>query len=230
MNELTILNQTVKTMSSREMADLCQKPHDNVLKLVRSLIEGGIVKSTTPHNYIHPQNGQTYVEYLSDKRDSLVIVARLSPEFTALVIDRWQELESQQSKELTRMDLIRLAYEAEQERLALEYKVSELQPKANALDIISVASTSLNIRETAKTVGIQEKKFIAWCINHDWLYRDSKGKLCPISHRIQNGFLEQRAVSYAKPNGEIGVSTQAMFTAKALTHLASIFAIIKEVA
>lgn len=50
--------------------------------MVRSLIEGGIVKSTTPHQYTHPQNRQTYTEYLSDKRDSLVIVARLSPEFT----------------------------------------------------------------------------------------------------------------------------------------------------
>uniref|UniRef100_UPI00193B22D7 hypothetical protein n=1 Tax=Cysteiniphilum marinum TaxID=2774191 RepID=UPI00193B22D7 len=33
--------------------------------------------------------------YALNKRDSLVVVARLSPEFTARVIDRWQELEQQ---------------------------------------------------------------------------------------------------------------------------------------
>ena len=89
--------QPKQTMSSREIAQLCEKRHDNVLKLIRNLIAGGVLNSTTPQEYEHPQNGQIYVEFLSDKRDSLVIVARLSPEFTAAVIDRWQELEAQQS-------------------------------------------------------------------------------------------------------------------------------------
>ncbi len=30
--------------------------------------------------------------YLLDKRSSLIVVAQLSPEFTARVVDRWQEL------------------------------------------------------------------------------------------------------------------------------------------
>ena len=81
-------------MSSREMANLCDKQHDNTLRLIRSLIERGLLKNTTPRNYIHEQNGQQYIEFLSDQRDSLVIVARLSPEFTAAVIDRWQALEA----------------------------------------------------------------------------------------------------------------------------------------
>jgi hypothetical protein len=34
------------------------------------------------------------MECVLTKRDSLVLVARLSPEFTARIVDRWQELES----------------------------------------------------------------------------------------------------------------------------------------
>ena len=235
MNDLAILKQTAQTMSSREIAQLCQKPHDNVLKLIRSLIDGGIVKSTTPHQYMHPQNGQWYTEFLSDKRDSLVVVARLSPEFTAAVIDRWQELEAQNNTPALPnfADPVQAARAwadaVEKQQLAIA-QVAELQPKADALDVINTASNSLNLRETAKTLGVQEKKFVAWCIKHDWLYRDAKSKLCPIAHRIQKGFLEQRAVPFTKPNGETGVSTQAMFTAKALTHLAKIFSVIHEVA
>lgn len=233
MNDLAILKQTAQTMSSREIAQLCQKPHDNVLKLIRSLIDGGIVKSTTPHQYMHPQNGQWYTEFLSDKRDSLVVVARLSPEFTAAVIDRWQELETQNNALPNFADPVQAARAwadaVEKQQLAIA-QVAELQPKADALDVISTASNSLNLRETAKTLGVQEKKFVAWCIKHDWLYRDAKSKLCPIAHRIQKGFLEQRAVPFTKPNGETGVSTQAMFTAKALTHLSKIFSVIHEVA
>ena len=32
------------------------------------------------------------------KRDSIVVVAQLSPEFTARLVDRWQELEAQVAK------------------------------------------------------------------------------------------------------------------------------------
>lgn len=94
MNQLTA---PALTMSSREIAVLTGKPHDNVLKLIRSLLDGGIVNSTTPQKYEHPQNKQTYIEYRCSKRDSLIIVARLSPEFTAHIVDRWQELEQQLS-------------------------------------------------------------------------------------------------------------------------------------
>lgn len=96
---MNILNQeNIKTMSSREMSQLCDKSHDNVLKTIRLLIDKGVVLNTIPRQYTHEQNGQTYTEFLSDKRDSLVIVARLSPEFTAAVVDRWQDLEAQASK------------------------------------------------------------------------------------------------------------------------------------
>ena len=111
---------SAQVMTSREIAQLTNKQHDNVLKLVRSLIEAGIVKNTTPHEYVHPQNRQNYTEYLSDKRDSLVIVARLSPEFTAAVVDRWQELEAAQVKapaQLTTLEILQMAMQAEQGRL-----------------------------------------------------------------------------------------------------------------
>ena len=93
MNNL--MQNNIKTMSSRELASLCDKAHDSVLKTIRSLIERGVVLNTIPQTYIHEQNGQRYTEFLSNKRDSFVIVARLSPEFTADVVDRWQELEQQ---------------------------------------------------------------------------------------------------------------------------------------
>jgi phage regulator Rha-like protein len=139
MNDLAILKQTAQTMSSREIAQLCQKPHDNVLKLIRSLIDGGIVKSTTPHQYMHPQNGQWYTEFLSDKRDSLVVVARLSPEFTAAVIDRWQELETQNNA-LALPNFTDPAAAAEawakeyREKQALAIENQTLKPKADAYD------------------------------------------------------------------------------------------------
>ncbi len=89
-------NKTVLTMSSREIAELCGKRHDNTTQVIKSLLDVGVLKSTTPSQYQNQQNKQYYMEWLSDKRDSLIIVARLSPEFTAAIVDRWQELEAKQ--------------------------------------------------------------------------------------------------------------------------------------
>jgi len=66
------------------------------MRTIEDLIEKGIAKTATLADYVNQQNNQTYYEYRLDKRDSLVLVARLSPAFTAAVVDRWQELESKQ--------------------------------------------------------------------------------------------------------------------------------------
>ena len=226
MNNLAILKQTAQTMSSREIAQLCQKPHDNVLKLIRSLIDGGIVKSTTPHQYMHPQNGQWYTEFLSDKRDSLVVVARLSPEFTAAVIDRWQELETQNNALPNFADPVQAArawadaMELQQKAIA---QVAELQPKAQALDAITHAKGNSNIRDTAKALGAKQSDFISWCLKHGWLYRDDCERLKAYANRIQQGFMSQKSVLYRGSDSTERATMQPMFTPKGLTHLAKIY-------
>lgn len=96
MNDL-ISNQNKPTMSSREIAKLTAKQHSKVMRTIDDLINKGIAKMATLSSERNEQNGQEYNVYLLDKRDSLVLVARLSPEFTAAIVDRWQELESNQA-------------------------------------------------------------------------------------------------------------------------------------
>jgi phage antirepressor YoqD-like protein len=239
MNNLAILKQTAQTMSSRELAQLCDKEHRNVLRDIDLLNETythmGLPKIEQGY-YTHPSTGsQQHREFLLTKEQSIDLVTGYRADIRIRINRRWAELEAQNNSPALPnfADPVQAARAwadaVEKQQLAIA-QVAELQPKADALDVISTASNSLNLRETAKTLGVQEKKFVAWCIKHDWLYRDAKSKLCPIAHRIQKGFLEQRAVPFTKPNGETGVSTQAMFTAKALTHLAKIFSVIHEVA
>ena len=114
--------------------------------------------------------------------------------------------------------------EQQQERLAL------VEPKAAALDVIGAAEGSLGVRETAKTIGIAQNKFVAWCVNNEWMYRDSKDKLQPYSGRIQQGYMEQRPVTFNGRDGTARATTQPMFTPKGLARLAQIFAIVHEVA
>ena len=167
------------TMSSREIAELCEKRHDNVLKLVRELIERGLLKNTTPHSYIHPQNNQRYFEFFSDKRDTLVIVARLSPEFTAAVVDRWQELEAQQAVQLpqTFAEALRLAADLEEQKQALLLENQRMKPKVAFVEHYVEVGTTKSLRETAKILKMPEKAMIQRLVEDRILYRQSNNLL-----------------------------------------------------
>ena len=89
MNQLTA---PVLTMSSREIAELTGKEHKNVCRVIRDLISDHILDAQLePLKFEY--RGQLFDYYELSKRDSFVVVARLSPEFTAHIVDRWQELE-----------------------------------------------------------------------------------------------------------------------------------------
>ncbi|RDT08503.1 Rha family transcriptional regulator, partial [Enterobacter roggenkampii] len=82
------------TMSSREIAKLVDSRHSNVCVTIERLMNSGVIGGYAALQYTHPQNLQVYHYYEVNKRDSYVIVAQLCPEFTARLVDRWQELES----------------------------------------------------------------------------------------------------------------------------------------
>lgn len=83
-----------ETMSSREIAELVEKRHDNVKRTVDTLVERSVIQPPQIED-VKNHLGQTVQEYRIGKRDSYVIVAQLSPEFTARLVDYWQEHEGQ---------------------------------------------------------------------------------------------------------------------------------------
>ncbi|WP_220084853.1 Rha family transcriptional regulator [Halomonas sp. SL1] len=80
-------------MSSREIAEVVESTHGNVKRTIRALADKGLV--TFYQSERKATLGRPMVLFNVNKRDSYVIVAQLSPEFTARLVDRWQELERQ---------------------------------------------------------------------------------------------------------------------------------------
>lgn len=94
-------------MTSVEIADMVEKRHDNVKRTIETLVEQSVI-SLPQIEEVKIQRErrlealQAYIfEGEKGRRDSIVVVAQLSPEFTARLVDRWQELESQQAKQPT---------------------------------------------------------------------------------------------------------------------------------
>lgn len=82
-------------MSSREISELVESRHDNVKRSMETLRDGGLISFTQSQETSHDGPGARPVAvYLVNKRDSYVVVAQLSPAFTARLVDRWQDLEA----------------------------------------------------------------------------------------------------------------------------------------
>lgn len=155
-NSLTLTAGHAVTMSSREIAELTGKRHDNVMTICRSIRDMGVCPEIQETPYINEQNGQTYFECRLSKRDSLVLIARISPEFTAAVVDRWQELEAKQARpaELSRMEILKIAMEAEQARLEAEAKLSIAAPKVQFFDKVVERKTLMTATQVGQKLGM----------------------------------------------------------------------------
>lgn len=102
MNDLVL---SKASMTSVEIAELVGKRHDNVKRTIETLAKGGVVRS--PQIEVSERINNLgfkvqYEHYLFEgeqgKRDSIIVVAQLCPEFTARLVDRWRELEEQVRK------------------------------------------------------------------------------------------------------------------------------------
>ncbi|MFU2126477.1 phage antirepressor KilAC domain-containing protein [Gallibacterium anatis] len=186
MNALLPINtkKASITMSSREIAELVEARHDSVKRTVERLQDKGLIQ-LTPLVEVKNHLGQTVLEYQLIKRDTYVVVAQLCPEFTARLVDRWQELEAQQANNAfsipqTLSQALRLAAEQAEKIEQQEQLIALQAPKAAFVDHYVDVGTSKSLRETAKILKMPEKAMIERLIEDRLLFRQS-GKLLPFA-------------------------------------------------
>lgn len=102
---MNLITSTALTMTSQEIADLVRSRHDDVKRSIGRLAGRGVIQ-LPPMAEVRNHLGQAVSVYQVCKRDSFVVVAQLSPEFTAALVDRWQELEQQAARPMTQAELI----------------------------------------------------------------------------------------------------------------------------
>ena len=226
MQNIISANSKIMTMSSRDIAELIGKQHSNIKISAERLAESGVIGTLAPQEFKH--NGNSYTEYLLNKRDSLILVAQNCPEFTAVIVDRWQELEEIAAKPMhlipqTLSEALRLAADLSDQKAVAEAALSIAAPKANALDRIATADGSLCLTDSAKELQMRPKDLIAWLSCNQWIYkRAGNANWIGYQDRIQSNLLEHKANIIIDAEGRERVRDQVRITAKGLTRLAQI--------
>lgn len=163
------------TMSSREIAELTGKRHDHVLRDVENMLQE--LGQTSPHFWGELPDSYSRLQRVAflPKDLSITLVAGYSVQMRHAIVCRWQELEAAQAKppaQLSRMEILELAMQAEQGRIEAERQLALAAPKVEFVDKFVQASTgSKTFRQVAKLLKANEREFRAFLEDFGVMYR-----------------------------------------------------------
>ena len=221
--EIMIAGQQ-QTMTSREIADLVESRHDSVKRTIDRLVESGVIRRPPMVDGEKAANHTLEQVYQVCKRDSYVIVAQLSPAFTARLVDRWQELEAAQPKALDLNDpqALRAALLGYTEKvLQLETKVAADAPKVAFAEVIRSMDGVCHIGEFCKTMRIGRNRMFKR-MKEDKILMASR---MPYQKYIDKGYfsvIEQ--TPYTNSKGETHTTFTTMVTGAGQVFLARRYA------
>ncbi|MFJ3487755.1 phage antirepressor KilAC domain-containing protein [Pseudomonas sp. NPDC090202] len=216
-------NLSRQVMSSREIAALVGSRHDSVKRTIERLAERRTISVPPVVEYLDDLN-RSATEYQICKRDSFVIVAQLSPEFTAALVDRWAELESRQMLALPDFSNPAAAARAWAEQFELQQAAAQelrlAAPKVAFVDQYVEAAGSMSFRQVAKLLSAKERQFRQMLLDMGVMYYLG-GVLTPTAqHHAAKRFELKTGTS--ETNGH--AFAQARFTAKGVQWIAGVWA------
>lgn len=137
------------------------------------------------------------------------------------VLQKLKQLENHKPRELSRLEIIEMALQAEQQKIALQHQVQILEPKAKALDDLADSTNTYTIREVAKTIRVQEKRLVDFLIKKHWIYRENTKyrRLCAYSIAVDKGTMINKVTKLISTSEGEKAYVQARITAFGLTRL-----------
>lgn len=219
MNQL--VDKNVLTMSSLEIAELVGSRHDKVKQSIERLVERGVISQPPMGDGPKSANNVVVKEYRIGKRDSYVIVAQLSPEFTARLVDRWQELEGMQSPQVpqTMAQALRLAADQAEQIEQQKHQLALAAPKVEFVDQYVEATGSMTFRQVAKLLGANERVFRQFIFDNSIMYKLG-GEWTAYQQHIIAGRFEVKTGT-AQHNDH--AYTSARFTTKGVEYVSALW-------
>ena len=185
---MNLVTSSAITMSSQQIADLVNSRHDKVKQSIERLVARGVIAQPPMGDGAKSGNGVVSREYLICKRDSFVVVAQLSPEFTAALVDRWQELENGKPSALPKSfaDALRLAADQQEQIEQQAQQLAIAAPKVEFVDKYVEATGLKGFRQVAKLLGAKENALSEFLESQKIMYRLG-GERVPYANHIDAG-------------------------------------------
>lgn len=210
------------------------KDHRNVLRDIRTLIEGGVLKNEqTPMfvegQYLNEQNGQYYPMYLIN-RDGFTLLAmgftgeralefkmKFLQAFGAmekmLTSDEYILMRSQQIMKRLNDQLNQKVQMLEGRNALLEQENQELAPKAQYTDNVLQSAGTYTHTEMAKELNFQSwVKFFEACKKDGIMFKHPSGIYMLYAKYSGRGYMKTRTNTFTHRDGSIGTSVISVWT------------------
>lgn len=199
MNNIIKVGETINAseyMTSREIATITGKPHNDVLKAIRAM-ESAWYKITEGNFSLSEytdSTGRKLPMYQLTKTECLYIATKFNDEARAKLVIRWEELETKERQTVpalpqTYLEALKALVLSEEQKQVLALENESMKPKADYFDTLVERGSNLNLRDTAKMIGVSERYFIEYLLLNGYLYRDAKRKLKPIAKYVGKYFV-----------------------------------------
>lgn len=217
-------NQSVLTMTSLEIADLLNSRHDKVKQSIERLASDNkhrkAIIQLPPLGNVTNDQGQSVSVYKINKRDSYIIVAQMSPEFTAALVDRWQELESSNHQVIpkTFAEALRLAADQQEVIQAQATQIEHQKPAVEFVERYVESTGNMGFRQVAKLLQIKENDFRAFLQDNQIMYKLGRSWVAYATHINAGRFVTKTGT--AKNNFSF---SDALFTPKGVEWVAKLW-------
>jgi phage antirepressor YoqD-like protein len=230
--------EKITTMSSREIAELTNKQHKNVLadcdKLNESYRKLGVAEILAGV-YTHPNTGkQQHREFLLTKIQCLDLMTGYDAELRIKVNRRWAELESEAKSPEMVMARGLMAAQCIIDRQAQRLQIVEgrnelltkeneaLAPKAEYTDKVLQSTTTYTMTQVAKEFGMSAHAFSEKLHKKGVLFNQS-GQWMLYAKYQNSGYAKPRTHQYTKSDGTTGTNTITVWTETGRKFLHELF-------
>lgn len=222
MKDLTTI--TEETMGSREIAEITEKEHRNVIRDIEKLNleyeSMGMLKcEQTP--YVHPQNGQTYNEYRLNRIQTLDLMTGYRTDLRIKVNRRWEELEKEKtSREIQQSedDILRSAFLILDNRVKkLESKIEEDKNKVQFFHDVTGSKDAVEMGKAAKILdlGMGRNSLFEYLRKSNVLRSNNE----PYQKYIDNGWFRVIEQKYEATPGETRINIKTLVYQKGLNGI-----------
>lgn len=199
MNNIIKVGETINAkeyMTSREIATITGKPHNDVLKAIRAMENAWVKVNGGNFSLVEytDAKGEKRPMYQLNKTECLYIATKFNDEARAKLVIRWEELETKERQTVpalpqTYLEALKALVLSEEQKQVLALENESMKPKADYFDTLVERGSNLNLRDTAKMIGVSERFFIEYLLLNGYLYRDAKRKLKPIAKYVGKYFV-----------------------------------------
>lgn len=240
MNSIVTLNDTgCPVTTSLAIAEGVGNPHSSVIKLIRqntSDLEefGGVGFEIQPFE-TSGGTQQREIAYLNEQQSTLLmtymrnndVVRAFKKQLVKAFFELAQQRQAPAVENLSRLEILQLAMQSEEERLRLEqenkqleHQIEEEAPRVAFAKQVEIAQDAISVAKAAKILGTGQRRMFAFLRSIGWVTRRNE----PYQAKIEAGYLDVKLGSWSHPDHGLQQSVTALVTGKGLAKLQKLWA------